>query len=160
MKTSDRSLLTGSIVEILSAIMQMDGWRTAIGENVFVGLSNIEEQEMPCCLVLPGADTPAEDAGPNGHVVVRYQIAGFLNRRDSIVPALTDNPGDEYAQIDAVIADIREAIEGDGCALTDTAESVAYAGATPLYQQRGGEACGATLEYLITTTFIDYMPGQ
>ena len=160
MKLSDRTVVTDALLIVVAGIMQSAGYRTSIGENVYVARENVEDAEMPCCVIIPGRDTPAEDAGPNGHVVMQYQVAGFVNLRESLVPEHTNDPGAEFAIVDAIIADLRQAIEGDGCALLDVAESVAYIDAQPIYHMRGGEVCGATLNYVIGTPHIDYLPGQ
>lgn len=156
-----RTTLTVAIVSLLEDITPDAGARTNIGRYVPVGAESVNATDLPCCALSPGQETPAPDAGPNGHVQIAYTVIGYLNRRDTQAAEHTADPDAEFALVDAIIADIRDAIEGpSGCVLSTESDGLLYQGATPLYHALGGEACGAELRYLITTPFIDYIPGQ
>ena len=155
-----RTILTDALETALKGITPDDGARTNIGRLVAVGEYQVNDTEIPCCVLLPGAETPAPNAGINGHVTVAYSVSGFLHRRESVASEYTTDPHAEFALIDAVIADIRDAIEGAWCALSEKAETLVYVGAETHYHQEGGEKCGATVRYLITTPYVDYIPGQ
>lgn len=155
-----RTTLTAAIQTALGAITQEDGARTNIGRLVYVGAHPVNDNELPCCVLTPGQETLAPDAGPLGHVAVAYTVSGYVNRRDSKAEEYTADPCAEFALVDAIIADVRDAIEGTGCVLASEAYSVVYQGAVPHYHEDGGEACGASLSYQITTPYIDFIPGQ
>ncbi|MGB5336719.1 MAG: hypothetical protein WBN07_13940 [Woeseiaceae bacterium] len=152
--------LTDALRTALSGITVANGYRLDLASTIHVGMRQINELEAPCLVLTPGNEAPGEQAGQNGHVEIQYSVSGYLNRTDETVSYYTADPDAEFALIDAIIADVRDAIEGGVCALTDEALAVAYQGARRMFHEAGGELCGAELRYLITTPWIDYLPGQ
>lgn len=155
-----RTTLTAAIETALEGITIALGARTDIGALVHVGLRQANEHEMPCCVLTPGQETPAPTAGHNGHVQIAYTVSGYLDRTAETAAEYVADPSAEFALVDAIIADIRDAIEGTGCVLSAESDGVLYQGATPLYHEDAGKACGAEARYLITTPYVDSIPGQ
>ena len=155
-----RTTLTDSLVTQLKRITVVDGARTDIGKQVFIGQHPVNDNELPCCTLTPAAELPGADSRLNGDVQISYSVTGYLNRRETSVDYYPPGPGPEYVLIDAIVADIRDRIESEACAYSSAVSALVYQGATPLYHEDGGDACGAEVRYLITTPIVDYIPGQ
>lgn len=142
-----RTTVTASIELALLKITRISGYRTNIGNEVLIG-GDIKAPEayLPCCILNPGAETPADNADPVGSAVIDYGITAFANRRDEA--AQFDR--NEWELIDAMLQDIRTVVEGAPCTI-DGARSIVYQGATPIYSGQDSEPCGVTARYLITT---------
>lgn len=150
---SARTDLTYALRTALAGIGQDSGFNTWIGRLVHVGMRQANETETPCCVLTPGTETPVDNAEPGGSTTIEYSISGFVNRLETAIAGAPGDPHDEYAIVDAMIEDIRLAIEGDGlspCPIND-ARMVQYLGAEPIYHEAGGEFCGAVVRYGIVT---------
>lgn len=158
--TYQTTTLTAALRNLLNDIDTANGYRTDIGGFISVGMRDPNLNELPCCILTPAQEIPDPAAGPNGYVQIAYTVSGFVNRRDTTVHTDTNEPCAEYAIIDAIIADIRDAIEGKVCELNAVSSNLQYQGAVRHWHESGGEACGAEVRYLITTQIIDYIPGQ
>lgn len=145
--SSQRTIVTAQIVTALGGISVANGYETNIGQLVFVRTNITNELEAPCAIVNPGTDSSAPSAGTLGNITIRYSIAGYMDRLEQIIPTA------EYAIVDAIMSDIRDAIESAPCLLNGAAESIVYAGATPIYHEAAGKMLGASVSYLITTPY-------
>ena len=152
--------LTDALKTVLATVTKANGYRLGLAGTVHVGLRQANELEAPCIVLMPGDEVPGEQSGTNGHVEIQYTVAGWLDRMDTTLDYYLTDPDAEFALVDAVIADLRDAIEGTGCVLTDEALSVSYQGARRQFHDGAGLLCGAELRYLITTPWVDYIPGQ
>lgn len=154
---NDRTTLTENIRSSIAQIDVANGYATKVGTSVLVGQRQANETETPCIVLTPGAEAPADNTGASGSVVIDYTISAYSNRLETPIADMTDDPYAEHAVVDAMLADIRKAVEGDGQTLCPVggARSIAYAGADPVYHEGGGEICGVTVRYNIATPMTD-----
>lgn len=153
--------LIAAIETALGGIIKAAGYRTDIGYTVLVDDNRrATDEECPCCILAPGNDSPGPLAGPNGHVTISFAVGGYLNRTKATEDFYTADQSAEFALIEAIIRDIRDALEGTGCALSSVSSTVQYIGSARYYHQEGGSTCGATVNYEITTPHVDFIPGQ
>lgn len=96
------------------------GSETDIGLRVYRGRKNVDEQMVPCAVLIEGTDTPTDRPGrlPAAAIRQRYVVAAY-NTCD------VDNPNDAAH---AVIRDIKRALFKDGGTLGGKVHKVTYAG--------------------------------
>jgi len=154
---SARTKLTYNLRRALQGINRDDGYETWIGRKTLVGQNRTNDTEPPCAVLTPGSEVRTEQSNPNGSVTIEYTVSAYSNRLETPIPGAPGDPHDEYAIVDAMLADIRQAIEGDGagpCPI-EGARNLQYEGAEPIYHESGGEYCGVAARYAISTLHPD-----
>lgn len=147
MSTPARTTITAGLGIVLRAVTALNGYRTNIGETVIIGGERkANPDELPCCILAPGDEVRATNGDPNGSAVITYSVSAFVNRRDA--EASEDRL--EWESIDAMLADIRQALEGP-CLGIDGLASINYQGAQPIYSGGISEPCGIVVRYSVTT---------
>lgn len=139
-----RTALTRTLVAGLQTILIDGGSRTNIGASVFIGTIQPAEADAPCCVLIPGEETRSPtppDTAPKGAPQILYTISAF---------DLPDGEHQPYEQIDAMLADIRDVVEGAGRPMATAARTIFYESAQPIYPEAGGRLCGVEVRYRIT----------
>lgn len=149
--------LTAALKDALSGIIRSNGSRTNIGENVYIGNESVQDLDVPCCVLLPGEENPAENSGLKGHVDIQYSIDAYVNRLDTTADDYIADPSEEFAIIDALIADIRDTVENTQCSLFGVADTIIFQRAIRYFHTSGGEISGASVRYVITTPYRDFI---
>lgn len=161
MSLSPSTTLIAALKTAVESITIANGFRTDIGYKVLIDSARrASDNEVPCVLLAPGSEVLSENAGMRGHVDIQVSIGGYLDRKVATITEYTADPSAEFAIIDAVIADIRQAIEGTWCALSLVGQAIQYSGAQRLFHEEGGRSCGAEVTYIVTTPYIDFIPGN
>lgn len=103
-----------------SSIAIANGFETDIGLRVFRGRKNVDEQMIPCSVIIEGNDSPQDRPGrlPAASIRQRYVLAAYTN-------CDPDHPNDAAH---AAIRDIKRAIFKDGGNLGGKVMKVTYAG--------------------------------
>jgi len=154
-----RTTLTDALKTQLESVLRDNGSRLDLGQTVLIGRMRGNELETPCILLMPGTEAPAPDSHYLGHVQIDYTVSGYVNRLNEVATEYTADPHADWALVDAIIADLRAAVE-DWCDLSTYADGIQYQGAQPFYEEQAGELVGAELRYVITTPYTEYMPGN
>jgi hypothetical protein len=117
-KASDiAEYLTGLLAQIKVA----DGYHTDIGLNVYRGRRKIDDDLVPCAVIIEGDDRPGDNTGREEiRIDQSYVFAGY-------VTCDADNPNDEAH---LVIKDLKRVIFGNGnkTNLGGRVRSVSYEG--------------------------------
>lgn len=82
------SVLAAYISELIGQITVANGYNTDIGANLFRGRRKIDEDQVPCSVLIEGLDKPGDQEGRDSiKIVQEYAIGGYV-RCDP------DNPND------------------------------------------------------------------
>lgn len=141
-----RTQITGRIKTMLGQISVAGGYRTDIGSTVNVGLLRGNPDEVPSIFVIPGSESGAEKYGES-LTEAKYSIVGAINRNETTVDYTESSA--EWAIIDAMIADIRQIMEGRDATLEGLTQGISYQGATPQYHEEAKEIVSAEVNYLV-----------
>ena len=140
--------VTEAIRDRLKLITLDNGYRTNIGRNVHVGKPHGTPTDVPCLFLLPTRELEAKQYGV-AHRERTYAITGFARARETVISGHGAGFADEWIVIDAIIADVCEALEA-GAAFSDALiEHLAYDGAEPAYGEDGGDVTGVELNYAV-----------
>lgn len=144
-----RTSITAAIDQMLGGVTRANAYRTNIGARVYIGGERtVNADELPCCVLTPGAEVIASGGDPMGSVVVAYSITAFANRRaeEETFDRL------EWETIDAMLSDVRQVMESAyACSVLTDARNITYIGADPIYAGADSEPCGVTVRYSIIT---------
>ncbi|MFA9287997.1 hypothetical protein ACCQ08_24685 [Comamonas sp. SY3] len=89
------------INDLLAGISVANGYETDIGLKVYRGKRRIDDDAVPCAVLIEGEDNPTSDQGPASQKVTQSYVLGGYTTCDP------DNPNDAAHKI---IADIKKAI--------------------------------------------------
>ena len=140
--------LTAAVKARIELITVANGYRTEIGRRVHVGVLRGTPTDTPCSYLLPAAELGAVQYG----VAQRertYTVTSMINGRDTAIDCYPPDPGAEWVIVDAVNADLCEAIEAAGAFDSSLVEHVTYEGSKPAYSEEGGELIGVKATYSI-----------
>lgn len=140
--------VTEAVVLRLALIRLSNGYRTDVGKDVRVATLRGTPTDVPCTYLLPTTEVGAKQYGV-GQRERTYKITCVLNRRDTAISGYTESPTAEWVIVDAIIADVCEALESAGSFSSSLVEQVTYEGASPAYHEEGGELTGVSLTYSI-----------
>lgn len=116
-KASDIAL---ALTTRLSTIKKVSGFNTDVGLNVMRGRRRIDDRQVPCVVLVEGADsvTPAPGRLVTAEVKQRYILVGYY-------PCDAIHPNDSGH---LVIKDLKRAIFSDGVTLGGAVRKVEYKG--------------------------------
>ena len=111
------------IAEYLTTLMETikvaDGFHTDIGLTVFRGRRKVDDDMVPCGVLIEGEDRPGDNVGREAIKIDQdYVLGGY-------VTCDPDNPNDAAHK---VIKDIKKAVFGQGPRLGGRVTSVKYQG--------------------------------
>lgn len=104
------------LTDRLAGITKANGYETDIGLRVFRGRRKIDDQQVPCAVLLEGEDKPGGTQGASSQQITQSYVLGGYAECDP------DHPNDRAHEI---LADIKKAIFG----LADGATRAERAGA-------------------------------
>lgn len=138
-KASDIAL---ALTTRLSTITKINGYNTDIGTRVMRGRRRIDDNQVPCAVLVEAADsvTPAPGRLVTAEVKQRYILVGYY-QCDPIHPNDTGH---------LVIKDFKRAIFHDGVTLGGTVRKVEYKGRDIGPRGDGVDIVCATVEVEVT----------
>lgn len=89
------------INDLLASITVVNGYETDIGLQVYRGKRKIDEDAVPCAVLIEGEDAPTSTQGPASQKITQSYVLGGYAKCDP------DNPNDVAHQI---ISDIKKAV--------------------------------------------------
>jgi len=140
--------VTAAVKDRLELIRTDGGYRTDVGNLVHVAQLRGTPAEAPCIYLLPETERADKQYGA-AQRERSYSITCIVNRRDTVVHGYTANPAAEWVIVDALIADVCQAMEAAGAFSGTLVEHVQYERAEPMYHEEGGELTGVRLSYSI-----------
>lgn len=113
--------VSNALFERLQTIRKPNGFETDIGQRVYKGRRNVDESQVPCLILIEGADTPTDRPGrlPSVAITQTYVVAAYVN------VANPDNPNDDAHK---ALRDIKRAVFKDNATLDGKVLRVKYAG--------------------------------
>lgn len=128
----------------LATITVATGAETDIGLRVFKGRKNIDEEQIPCAVLIEGSDQPTDRPGrmPCASIKQRYTVAAYVN-------CDPDNPNDAAHM---AIRDIKKAMFRDGGALGGRVLKISYAG-----RDIGPRADGYPAVFVVVHLDVEYV---
>ena len=130
--------LSSRVAEITIA----NGYNTDIGLRNYRGRLKIDEDDIPCCVVVEGADTIGKSSGlKNIQVFQEYVLGGYAF-------CDPDNPNDTAHKI---IKDLKRAVFSDGTTWGGKVRSIEYKG-----RNIGPRSDGVSVVFAVIHIHIEY----
>lgn len=140
--------VTDAVKQLLESVLPANGFRTDVGQNVHVAQLRGTPTDLPCIYLVPEKELGARQYGI-GQREKTYKITCVVDRQQTSVAGYIADPTAEWAIVDALIADVCEALEAPGAFNSSLVENITYEGAQPGYHETGGVATGVSLTYSI-----------
>ena len=138
-KASD---IAAHLSTLLAGISKVDGCNTDIGVAVYRGLRKIDDDMVPCAVIIEGDDQPGDNVGREEIKVTQNYVLGGYVKCDP------DNPNDAAH---LVIKDIKKAVFGDGPRMGGRVRAVSYQG-----RDIGPRADGAPIVFAVVHITIEF----
>lgn len=129
----------------LSNVTVAKGYKTEIGNTVLRGRRRIDDNQVPCVVLVEGPDnpTPAPSRIPQAEIAQTYILVGY----DKCHP---NHPNDKAH---LMLKDLKRAVFGDGTTLGDQVRKVTYVGRDIGPRGDGVDIVCATIE--ITVSYVE-----
>jgi hypothetical protein len=115
-KASD---IANYLTTLIQTIKVVNGFNSDIGLTVFRGRKKIDDDMVPCAVILEGEDRPGDNVGREEIKITQSYVLGGYVKCDP------DNPNDAAHM---VIKDLKKVIFGQGPRMGGRVRAVSYAG--------------------------------
>lgn len=132
--------LAQALTDRLETITVANGYMTDIGLRVFRGKRRLDEQHIPCTILLEGDDRPTGSALRSTSIAQTYIIEAHAN-------CDPDNPNDTAHKM---IRDMKKAIFGADPFFGRTVKKIEYMGRTISPREDGLDVVAAGIEIELT----------
>lgn len=129
----------------LQTITKANGYETDIGVRAYKGRRNVDESQVPCVILIEGADSATDRPGriPSVAITQTYVIAAYAT------VAHPDNPNDDAHK---ALRDIKRAVFKDDATLGGKVLRVKYTG-----RDIGPRADGVPVVFVTVDLEVDYV---
>lgn len=138
-KASD---IAAYLTSLLAGIQIADGFNTDIGTTVYRGRRMVDDDMVPCAVIIEGEDVPGDNVGREEIKITQNYVLGGYVRCDP------DHPNDAAHK---VIKDIKKVVFGDGPRMGGRVRAVKYKG-----RDIGPRADGVPIVFAIVNIEIEY----
>ncbi len=138
----------GEIATALSArlatIKKVNGFETDIGLRVYRGVRKVEDDAVPCAVLIEGSDTVVSRAGklPTANIDQGYLLGGYA-------PCDPNNPNDAAH---AIIRDLKKAVFAGNATLDGKVPMVTYTG-----RDIGPRTDGVAIVFALIEVTVNYV---
>lgn len=130
------------VTGLLAGITKANGFNTDIGLSVYRGRRKIDDDLVPCAVIIEGEDAPGDNVGREEIKVTQdYVLGGYVN-------CDPDNPNDAAH---LVIKDIKKVMFGQGPRLGGRVRAVNYRG-----RDIGPRADGVPIVFAVVQISIEF----
>jgi hypothetical protein len=126
----------------LKAITVANGYETDIGLRSYRGRTNIDEDSVPCSVLIEGEDKMGRSSGLNNVQVLQDYVLGGYVKCDP------NNPNDAAH---AILRDLKKAVFKDGSKMGGVVRNVEYRG-----RNIGARADGRPIVFAIIHITVEY----
>ncbi len=134
------------IAEYLTTLIQTikiaDGFNTDIGLTVFRGRKKIDDDMVPCGVIIEGEDRPGDNAGRESIKITQSYVLGGYVKCDP------DNPNDDAH---LVIKDLKKVLFGQGPRMGNRVAAIRYQG-----RDIGPRADGVAIVFAVINVDIEF----
>lgn len=138
-KASD---IAAYLATLLTSIKIEDGFNTDIGTTVYRGRRMVDDDMVPCSVIIEGEDRPGDNVGREEIKITQNYVLGGYVRCDP------DNPNDAAH---LVIKDIKKVLFGQGPRLGGRVRAISYTG-----RDIGPRADGVPIVFAVVHISIEY----